>query len=107
MPTCHLNASIVAALAFKWQLGAWWVSLVQAHGHTPLFGWAGLFVLGVGLFFLPQLRGTTLARAELAPWALACLVTGIALRALCQPLLAFSQASMPQRAPYEALARSG
>ena len=91
------GAIIVAALAFRWPLGTWWIALVQAHGHAQLFGWAGLFVLGVGLFFLPRLRGTTLARPRLAPWALASLVGGIAMRALSQPLLAFSQPSMPQQ----------
>ncbi len=98
---------IVAVLALKWKLGAWWIAMAQAHGHAQLFGWAGLFVLGVGLFFLPRLRGTTLARAELAPWALALLVAGIALRSICQPLLAFAEASMPQSSPYGALERSG
>jgi len=100
-------AIIVAALALRWNLGVWWIALVQAHGHAQLFGWAGLFVLGVGLFFLPRLRGTRLARAGLAPWALACLVAGIALRALCQPLLAFLTASMPQGSLIAALGRSG
>jgi uncharacterized protein involved in response to NO len=100
-------AIIVAMLAFQWNLGAWWIAMVQAHGHAQLFGWAGLFVLGVGLFFLPRLRGTTLARAWLAPWALALIVTGIALRSICQPLLAFAEALMPQDSPYGALARPG
>ena len=100
-------AIIVAALAFKWNLGAWWIAMVQAHGHAQLFGWAGLFVLGVGLYFLPRLRGTTLARAALAPWALALLVAGIALRSICQPLLAFAEASTAQDSPYGALGRSG
>ncbi len=100
-------AIIVAALAFNWNLGVWWIAMVQAHGHAQLFGWAGLFILGVGLFFLPRLRGTTLARAELAPWALTLIVVGIALRALSQPLLAFLEASMPQGSLYAALGRSG
>ena len=98
---------IVAALAFQWNLGVWWIAMVQAHGHAQLFGWAGLFVLGVGLYFLPRLRGTTLAHAGLAPWALALLVAGIALRSICQPLLAIAEASMPQDSPYAALGRSG
>jgi uncharacterized protein involved in response to NO len=82
-----LAAILVGVLPFGIPLGAWWVASVQAHGHAQLFGWAGLFVLGVGLFFLPRLRGTVLARAELAPWALVCFAAGITLRALSQPLL--------------------
>ena len=90
----------VAALAFGLPLGARWIALVQAHGHAQLFGWAGLFVIGVGLFFLPRLRGTTLARIELAPWTLACLVVGIVLRAISQPI-------MPLSSLYAALGRFG
>lgn len=93
----------VAALAFKLPLGVWWIALAQAHGHAQLFGWAGLFVIGVGLFFLPRLRGAKLARIELAPWALACLVVGIALRALGQPL----QAIAPPGSLYAVLGRFG
>jgi uncharacterized protein involved in response to NO len=102
-----LAAVLVAALTFNWLPGAWWIASIQAHGHAQLFGWAGLFVLGVGLFFLPRLRGTVLARAELAPWALGCLVVGISLRAVCQPLLAVVKAEMPQELLWAALGRAG
>ena len=82
-----LAAILIAARASKQPLGAWWIASVQAHGHAQLFGWAGLFVLGVGLFFLPRLRGTTLARVNLTMPALACLVVGIALRTISQPII--------------------
>lgn len=88
-------------------LGAWWVASVQAHGHVQLFGWAGLFVLCVGLFFLPRLRGTTLERAELAPWALACLAVGILLHALSQPLLGIFTAQMSPESLWLLVGRSG
>lgn len=91
---------VVAALAFRFPLGTWWIALVQAHGHAQLFGWTGLFVVGVGLFFLPRLRGTTLAHIELAPWSLTCLIVGIVLRALSQPI-------MPLGSIYDALGRFG
>src|SRR5581483_4975700 len=45
---------------------AWRFPAAQAHGHLQLFGWAGLLVLGVGLHFLPRLRGTRLVAPELA-----------------------------------------
>src|SRR5437868_4750150 len=40
---------------------AWRFPAAQAHGHVQVFGWAGLLVLGVGLHFLPRLRGARLA----------------------------------------------
>lgn len=102
-----LAAIVMAALALQVPLGAWWLASVQAHGHAQLFGWAGLFVIGVGLFFLPRLRGTILARAQLAPWALTSFCIGITLRVVSQPLLALLEAQMPQASLWIAVGRSG
>lgn len=74
--------------------GLWWEAVVQAHGHLQLYGWAGLFVLGVAFHFLPRLRGAGLAYPRLVPWLLGALVASIALRAICQPLVTFSGAGL-------------
>ena len=68
-------------------LGTWWAATVQTHGHLQLFGWAGLFVAGVALYFLPRLRGTPLAWPALLPWILGAEVSSLLLRFLSQPLL--------------------
>jgi uncharacterized protein involved in response to NO len=68
-------------------LGAWWLAVVQTHGHLQLFGWAGLFVIGVALYFLPRLRGKPLAWPALLPWIGGMLVSSLLLRLLSQPLL--------------------
>jgi uncharacterized protein involved in response to NO len=68
-------------------LGTWWEAVVQAHGHLQLYGWAGLFVLGVVLYFFPRLCGAPLAGARLVPWLLGMAVVGLILRAVGQPLL--------------------
>ncbi|MDQ2885395.1 MAG: NnrS family protein [Chloroflexota bacterium] len=68
-------------------LGSWWEAIVQTHGHLQLFGWAGLFVVGVALYFLPRLRGTPLARPALLPWILGVQVASLLLRFLSQPFL--------------------
>src|SRR5262249_7694768 len=57
------------------------------HGHLQLYGWAGLFVLGVALHFLPRLRGTPLMGARLVPWLLGILTMSLVLRAISQPVL--------------------
>ncbi|HEU5226863.1 MAG TPA: hypothetical protein VFU49_03550 [Ktedonobacteraceae bacterium] len=80
--------------AFSIPADSWWTPLVQAHGHLQLFGWAGLFVLGVALHFLPRLRGAALAMPRLVPWMLGALVTGLLLRACSQPLLATTGAEI-------------
>ena len=73
--------------AFSVPLGPWWGAMAQAHGHLQLYGWAGLFVLGVALHFMPRLRGTPLAFPRSLPWLMGLLVTSLILRAVSQPLL--------------------
>ncbi len=74
--------------------GAWWLAIAQAHGHLQLYGWAGLFVLGVALHFFPRLRGAPLVgRRAVAP-LLACQVAALLLRGVSQPLAAASGAGL-------------
>ncbi len=74
---------------------AWRFPAAQAHGHLQLFGWAGLLVLGVGLHFLPRLRGTRLVAPELARGVLALYAGGLVVRLVAQPLAAFVPAVWP------------
>ncbi len=80
------GAFLVAALALGMTPGVWYSALVQAHGHAQLFGWVGLFVLGMGMYFLPRLRGTKLKGTARMPYAFGLLVAGIVLRTVIQPL---------------------
>src|SRR5262245_52618344 len=83
-----LAAVLTVTRALGVPLGSWWVVLAQAHGHVQVYGWAGLFVFGVALHFLPRLRGAPLAAPQLVPWILGGLLSGLVLRTLSQPLLA-------------------
>ena len=85
------GAIMVALLAFG-ITGTWYPALLQAHGHAQLFGWLGLFVLGMGLFFLPRLRGIKLKHQTRARIVFALLVAGIVLRTVAQPLAAWFNA---------------
>lgn len=89
-----LATVLTLSLAFSVSLGAWWVAVAQAHGHLQLYGWAGLFVLGVALHFLPRLRGTPLVGARLVPWLLSMIIASLISRAVAQPLLAMSQGNL-------------
>ena len=82
-----LATILTVTYALSMPLGAWWEALAQAHGHLQLYGWAGLFVLGVALHFLPRLRGTPLVGAPFVPWLLGILIVSLVLRAVSQPLL--------------------
>jgi uncharacterized protein involved in response to NO len=74
---------------------AWRFPAAQAHGHVQVFGWAGLLVLGVGLHFLPRLRGARLAAPGLAPWVLTIYASGLVVRLIAQPLATFVPAVWP------------
>ena len=45
---------------------------LQAHGHAQVFGWIGSFLLGIGFYSIPKLRGTATGaiRAAWTCWAL-------------------------------------
>src|SRR5215469_15577972 len=30
---------------------------IQAHGHAQIFGWIGTFILGIGFYSIPKMRG--------------------------------------------------
>ena len=81
---------LTIAAALYPNYGAWWEALAQAHGHLQLYGWAGLFVLGVALHFLPRLRGAPLALPQLVPWILGLQVASLILRGVSQPFAATS-----------------
>jgi uncharacterized protein involved in response to NO len=53
---------------------------LQAHGHAQVFGWIGSFLLGIGFYSIPKLRGeaTGPIRAARICWAL--WTTGVAVR---------------------------
>ncbi|GLV58346.1 hypothetical protein KDH_51790 [Dictyobacter sp. S3.2.2.5] len=69
------------------QLGPWWPALAQAHGNLQVFGWAGLFVVGVSLYFLPRLRGAPLVAIWPVRWIVGALAVALCVRALAQPWL--------------------
>ena len=53
---------------------------LQAHGHAQVFGWIGSFILGIGFYSVPKLRGAT-KPAFGAAWACWVMWTvGVAVR---------------------------
>ena len=87
--------------------GLWWVAAVQAHGHIQLFGWGGMFALGIGLYFLPRLRGCPAPSVRAVRTAAWLLGGGLALRALSQPTVAALGPGDLRSATGVALALSG
>ncbi len=81
------GALLFGVLAAGVPVGLWWPVHAQIHGHAQVFGWLGLMVIGVGLHFLPRLRGANLAAAGLVKPVFWLLVGGLVLRSLVQPLV--------------------
>lgn len=64
--------------------GANWLALVQVHGLLQLFGFAGLFAMGVALHALPRFRGATPPRTALVLIVYLGTLGGLALRSTAQ-----------------------
>ncbi|MDP9252917.1 MAG: NnrS family protein [Chloroflexota bacterium] len=62
-----------------------WLALVQVHGLLQLFGFAGLFAMGVALHALPRFRGAAPAPTALVWIAYLGTLGGLALRSIAQP----------------------
>ncbi len=63
-----------------------WVAHAQVHGHLQVVGFAGLFVLGMGLRLAPRFGRGSLALPSAVRPAFFLLVGGLLLRAVGQPL---------------------
>ncbi len=68
-------------------LGTSWLALVQVHGLVQLFGFLGLFAMGIALHALPRFRGAPAVAAPLVWTIYATTVLGLALRSLAQPVI--------------------
>src|SRR5271167_3810263 len=53
---------------------------LQAHGHAQVFGWVGSFILGIGFYSIPKLRGTANCSFNVAWICWAMWTFGVALR---------------------------
>jgi hypothetical protein len=75
-----LGAWALAVMALRGSLGGIGRSILQVHGHYQLFGWVGLFVVGIAYHILPRLTGVPLPSHRLAAASFVTLVAGTLLR---------------------------
>ena len=50
------GAGMMLAPAFGIDRGLWWIVHGQAHGVAQIFGWGGLFMMGVSFHVVPRFR---------------------------------------------------
>ena len=60
-------------------------TLKQIHGHAQIFGWVGLFVMGVAMHAVPRMKMRPLRSVPAAQVCLWLMVTGLILRTFGQP----------------------
>lgn len=80
LPGFGLAALMTGAWAAGWPRGVWHAASVQVHAVSLLMGWGGAMILGVGLHFLPRLRGVKLRGARWAVSLFWVLAGGLVLR---------------------------
>jgi uncharacterized protein involved in response to NO len=75
-----LGAWALIMMALREKLGGMERGIIQVHGHWQLFGWVGLFVVGVAYHILPRLTGVPLPSYRAATWSFGALTLGAVLR---------------------------
>ncbi|MBI4319495.1 MAG: DUF1858 domain-containing protein [Chloroflexi bacterium] len=82
---CTLGAVNLAYMALAGSVGTTWGAITQAHGHAQIFGWVGLFIMGVAYHVLPRLKATELQSKTLAQASFWLVLVGLVLRTVSQP----------------------
>ena len=79
---------------FGFERGTWWVTHAQAHGMAQIFGFAGLFTMGVAFHVVPRFRNGSIR----FPWpqrlSLTAILLAIVLRFVGQVVLGYPVAGV-------------
>jgi len=75
-------------MGFGADLSAVWTPLIQAHGYAQMFGWVGLFIMGIAYHTMPRFYLRPLSRPQLVLPSFALCLLGVVLRVVSQPLAA-------------------
>jgi uncharacterized protein involved in response to NO len=84
-----IGGHLAFVIGFGFPLKASFPSMVQAHGHAQLIGWAGLFVIGTSLHFIPRLSSVPLPHQRWIGVILWLVGIGLLLRVFGQPALPY------------------
>ena len=84
-----LGAHVISVIGFGLPLGKGFYPYIQTHGHIQLIGWAGLFIIGISLHFIPRLAGAPLAHPGRLTLILHLITAGLVLRFVAHALLPY------------------
>jgi len=84
-----LGAHVASVIGFDFPLGEGFVSYIQTHGHLQLVGWAGLFIIGISLHFIPRLAGVPIQKPENLNMILRLIAFGLLMRFFSHAVLPY------------------
>lgn len=84
-----IGAHLTSVLGFGFPVGKSFASLVQTHGHVQIVGWVGFMIIGISLHFVPRLAGVPIRGADWQHRILWLMGTGLTLRSIGHPVLAY------------------
>ena len=84
---CLYGAGVLAYMALNGHQVGIPRAMLEAHGHTQVYGWVGLFIMGVSYFALPRFWSATLYKPFFAHVSLFPMLIGISLVFLSRHLL--------------------
>lgn len=84
-----IGAHMAFIIGYGLPLHTGFQTYIQLHGHLQLFGWAGLFVIGVSLHFLPRLTSVSIRTPLWPSLIFYCLASGLVLRAIAHSVLPY------------------
>lgn len=87
------GAYLAVVIGYGFPAGRGFYALIQTHGHLQLIGWAGVFIMGISLHFIPRLASFPVPHPEWISRILWLMVPGLLLRALGGTVLAFLDGS--------------
>ena len=77
-----LGAYLAVLIGYGFPAGENFYALIQTHGHLQLVGWAGVFIMGISLHFIPRLASFPLPHPERMNYILRLMVPGLVLRGI-------------------------
>lgn len=84
-----LAGHLAFVMGFDLPLGDGFASLIQIHGHLQFVGWAGLFIIGVSLHFIPRLSSVPISQPQWIPRLLWLIGIGLLLRFISHSILPY------------------
>lgn len=89
-----IGAHVASVIGLDLPLGPGFQAYIQTHGHLQLMGWAGLFIVGISLHFIPRLAGAPITQPRRLEAILWTLSAGLVLRFVAHSILPYAPSAV-------------